>query len=69
VARVDVGYICEGFPDDVREMVGDHKMCNVGSERGAGFEGSIPVSVVMMEWALVVRRAAVVAFELGRGRL
>ena len=50
-------------------MVGDHEMCNVGSKRGAGFEGSIPVGVVIMEWALVVRRAAVVAFELGRDRL
>ena len=50
-------------------MIRDHEVCNVGLERGAGFEDSIPVSVVMMEWALVVRRAAVVAFELGRGRL
>jgi hypothetical protein len=50
-------------------MVGDHEMCNVGMKSGAGFEGSIPVGVVMMESAMVVRRAAAVAFELGRGRL
>ena len=61
----NVGDICEGFPYDVGEVVRDHEVCNSGSKCGAGFEGSIPVRIIMMKGGLVVCRAAVMAFEFG----
>ena len=60
-----VGDVCEGFPNDVGEVVRDHGMCDSGSKCGAGFEGGVPVRIIMMKGALVVCRAAVMAFESG----
>ena len=44
----DVGYVREGFPDYVGEMVGDHEVRDVGSEYGTGGEGGVPICIFMM---------------------
>ena len=50
-------------------MVRDHKVRDMDSKGGSGFDDVSPVGVVMVKGSLVMRGAAVVPLEFGRGRL
>ena len=64
-ACLDVGYICDGFPDEIREVIWDHEVRNVSSKGCTRFDDFGPVRVVVVEGSMMMGWAAVVSFELG----
>ena len=64
----DVGYVRDGFPDEIGEMFRDHKVCDMSSKGGLRFDNLGPIRVVMVKGPLVMSWAAV-SFEFGRGHL
>ena len=68
-ACLDVGYVCDGFPDEIGKVSWDHEVRNVGLKGCTRFDDFGPVRIVIVERYLVVGGAAVVTFEFGRGRL
>ena len=63
-ACLDVGYVCDGFPDEIGKVGGDHEVRNVGLKGCARFDDFGPVCVVGVEGFLMMGWAAVVSFEL-----
>ena len=68
-ACFDVGYVCDGFPDEIGKVSWDHEVRYVGLKDCTRFDDFGPVRIVIVERSLVVGGAAVVTFEFGRGRL
>jgi hypothetical protein len=50
-------------------VVRDREVRDMGSKCGLGFDDVSPVGVVVVKKSLMMRGAAVVPFEFGRGRL
>ena len=62
-SRLDVGYVCYGFPYDVGEMMRNHEVRDVGPEDVTGLGCCCPVGVLIVQRSMFVGRAAVVSFE------
>ena len=62
-ACLDVGYVRDGFPYDVGEMMRTHEMRNVVTEYVSRLGCCSPVGVFIVQWSMLVGRAAVVSFE------
>ena len=46
--RLDIGYVREGFPYNVGEMVRDHEVGDVGTEDVPGLDRCGPVGIVIV---------------------
>jgi hypothetical protein len=48
LASVNAGYVGDGFPDEMEKMVRNHKMCNMVTKCGSGFDDVGLVRVVVV---------------------